>query len=173
MTPLLLAFLLPWFSPAAPRTDPAAWQELVAVFEARGITIRSDHPRCRERDLDGLYVRGERAVVVCERNDRSSTLRHEGWHLVQSLCLQGRNWLTAEAIEQGLNRRDRQELQALVAPERWQREAEARAMANRPQAAYLQAFDEACGDRLPLQGPLQRPLPTAPSLDPIRSEQSR
>ena len=176
---LLLAFILPLplWRPAAPRTDLRAWQELLAAFTARGVSVSSDHPRCQEPNLDGLYLRGRRSVVVCERNDRALTLRHEGWHLVQSLCLQGRNWLTAEAIEQGLNRRDRQELQALVAPERWQREAEARTMANRPQAAYLQAFLEACGDRLPLQGPQQRPqqtpLPTAPSPDPIRSEQSR
>jgi len=166
MQGLLLGFILsfPWFGPAQPRTDPAAWQELVSLFQARGVTVLSDHPRCREPDLDGLYVRGQRAVVVCRRGDQASTLRHEGWHLVQSLCLQGRPWLQPEAIDQALSRRDRLELQALVQPPRWQREAEARAMANQPQSAYLQAFTEACRERLPQLDP----LPPATDASPVR-----
>lgn len=153
MGALLLAFILPipWLRPGQPRTDPAAWLELVTVFQGRGIAVLSEHPRCREPDLDGLYVRGERAVVVCQRGDRASTLRHEGWHLVQSLCLNGSPWLTPEATTQALSRRDQLELQALVQPQRWQREAEARAMANQPQRAYLEAFSTACRDRLPIQ----------------------
>lgn len=164
----VLAFILsfPWLGPSRPHTDQAAWQELIAVFQGRGITVVSDHPRCSEPDLDGLYVRGQRSVVVCPRGDRSATLRHEGWHLVQSLCLEGRPWLTPEAIDQGLSRRDRLELQALVQPQRWQREAEARAMANRPQPAYLQAFTEACSARLPLPAP----QPTAPGGTSKRNE---
>jgi hypothetical protein len=165
MQGLLLAFILsfPWLGPGQPRTDPAAWQELVTLFQGRGVTVLNDHPRCSEPDLDGLYVRGQRAVVVCRRGDRASTLRHEGWHLVQSICLQGHPWLQPEAIDQALNRRDRRELQALVQPERWQREAEARAMANQPQKAYLQAFSEACRDRLPVL----EPLPSAPDATPV------
>ena len=83
-------------------------------------------------------------MVVCNRGDRSSTLRHEGWHLVQSLCLQNRAWLQADAIERGLSDSDRAELQALVLPERWQREAEARVMAKRSVDDYIQAMNEAC-----------------------------
>ena len=67
--------------------------ELLAGFQSRGITVKSDHPRCRERGLEGLYVRGSTALVICPQGDRSITLRHEGWHLVQSLCLAGRPWL--------------------------------------------------------------------------------
>jgi len=148
-TLLTLAFLLPlpFFRPVE-RTDSAAWAQLLAAFRERGVTVSSDHPRCREADLYGLYVRGSRTVVVCERGDRSSTLRHEGWHLVQHLCLQGRPWLSPEQIEQGLSRDDRQELQALVQPERRQREAEARAMARLGVNAYLQELNRACVETL-------------------------
>lgn len=142
---LLVAFVLPipWFH-SPERTDPAAWNQLLAAFSARGISVTDGHPRCREANLYGLYVRGSRQVVVCPRGDRSSTLRHEGWHAVQSLCLGDRPWLSREQIEQGLNRTDRAELQALVAPDRWWREAEARAVANREGNAYLQELERAC-----------------------------
>ncbi len=152
-TLLLLAFLIPvplsGRHPAPPRPDRAAWAEVLAGFQQRGVAVVSTHPRCAEPNLDGLYVRGRIEVVVCPRGEPSTTLRHEGWHLVQSLCLGGRPWLAATQIERLLSRDDRRELQALVAPERRQREAEARAMARQPPAAYLQAMDRACAERLP------------------------
>ena len=146
---LTFAFLLPlpFFRPAE-RTDQAAWGQLLAAFSERGVTVNSDHPRCQEPNLYGLYVRGSRTVVVCERGDRSSTLRHEGWHLVQSLCLQGRPWLSSQQIEQRLSRDDRLELQTLVQPDRWQREAEARAMARLRANDYLQELNRACTEHL-------------------------
>jgi hypothetical protein len=140
---LAFLFLLPSSRPQ-PRTDPRAWQQLQAAFAERGVAVVSDHPRCRERDLDGLYVRGRREVVVCERGDRVHTLRHEGWHLVQSLCLGDRPWLGSEEIARRLSRQDRRELQLLVRPEQWPREAEARVMAQLPNAAYLDHLDRAC-----------------------------
>lgn len=146
---LTAAFLLPFplFRPMV-RTDQAAWGQLLAEFNARGIAVSSDHPRCREPDLYGLYVRGSRTVVVCERGDRSNTLRHEGWHLVQSVCLNGRPWLSPEQIEERLSRDDRLELRVLVQPERRQREAEARAMARLATNDYLQDLNRACAERL-------------------------
>ena len=147
---LLLAFLLPipLFRSPGERTNQAAWEQLVAEFNLRGVAVSSDHPRCQEPNLYGLYVRGSQTVVVCNRGDRSTTLRHEGWHLVQSLCLEGRAWLQTDAIERGLNNNDRAELQTLVQPERWQREAEARVMAKRSVSEYIQAMNEACTARL-------------------------
>ncbi|MFM7087256.1 MAG: hypothetical protein ACKOXO_09755 [Cyanobium sp.] len=146
---LSLAFLLPlpFFRPAE-RTDPAAWTQLLLAFGERGVMVSSDHPRCREPDLYGLYVRGSRTVVVCERGDRSSTLRHEGWHLVQSLCLQGRPWLSPQQLETRLTRSDHRELQVLVQPERLQREAEARAMAHLNVSDYIVELNRACLERL-------------------------
>lgn len=144
---LALAFVLPlpFFRPAE-RTDQTAWSLLLAAFQERGVTISSAYPRCREPNLYGLYVRGTRTVVVCDRGDRSRTLRHEGWHLVQSLCLQGRPWLRPEQIEARLSRDDRVQLQALVQPDRWQRKAEARKMAQLKANDYIQVLNEACTD---------------------------
>jgi hypothetical protein len=149
---LLLGFILnlPFLRPA-PRTDPRAWIELLAAFQARGVEVSSQHSRCREPNLDGLYVHGQRRVVVCERGDRALTLRHEGWHLVQSLCLLDTPWLSDGDIAKALTRQDRLELDALVQPERRRREAEARAMANLPQVRYLEILEKACLQRLPSQ----------------------
>ncbi|MFZ9569198.1 MAG: hypothetical protein ACO28M_05060 [Vulcanococcus sp.] len=146
-TALLLAFLLPipFFGRGLlERTDQAAWSQLVEAVDRRGIAVIKGHERCRERDLYGLYVRRSRQVVVCPRGDQSVTLRHEGWHAVQSLCLADGPWLTPEQIEQKLNRADRAELRSLVSRERWQREAEARAMAHLKPADYLQELERAC-----------------------------
>ncbi len=150
---LLLAFILnlPSLRLAPPRTDPRAWLELLAAFQARGVDVISRHPRCQESNLDGLYVRGQHRVVVCERGDRALTLRHEGWHLVQSLCLLDAPWLPDGDIAKRLTRQDRLELDALVQPERRRREAEARAMANLHQVHYLEALEQACLKRLPAQ----------------------
>ncbi|MEB3201087.1 MAG: hypothetical protein VKK62_11250 [Synechococcaceae cyanobacterium] len=164
---LPLAMLLPLSLPGAPPAVPppvrqaedrgrmasgSAWRELLAGFQARGVAVVGSHPRCAEAALEGLYVRGRREVVVCPRGDRSVTLRHEGWHLVQSLCLADRPWLPAEPVLRQLDRRDRRELRALVAPSRWPREAEARVMARLAPGPYLQAVDQACAGRLPLGG---------------------
>jgi hypothetical protein len=124
------------------------WAALVSGVQTRGITVRSDHPRCAERDLEGLYLRGQREVVVCPRGDRSITLRHEGWHLVQTLCLAGRPWLDPAAVQRQLGRRDRREVQALVPPAQWQREAEARVMARLTPDRYFEQWDRACAGRL-------------------------
>ena len=125
-----------------------AWQELLAGFQARGVTVLGDHRRCAEAGLEGLYVRGSRVVVVCRRGDPTITLRHEGWHLVQSLCLGGRAWLPADTVARQLGRRDRREMELLVPPSQWSREAEARVMARLAPAPYFQQLDRACGARL-------------------------
>lgn len=164
--PLLLAFVLrlPFLRPAPPRTDTRAWLELLAAFDARGVSVISKHPRCNEPNLDGLYVRGQHTVVVCERGDRALTLRHEGWHLVQSICLLDGPWLSQEELAKSLTRQDRLELDAFVQPDRWRREAEARAMANQPQVHYLEAMEKACLQRMPVraEGTMEKTSP-APS----------
>jgi hypothetical protein len=95
-------------------------------------------------DLDGLYVLGRREVVVCPRGEPSTTLRHEGWHLVRNLCLGGRTWLSPQTVETHLSRRDREELALLVQPERRFWEAEARVMAKVQPGSYVQEVDRAC-----------------------------
>lgn len=131
--------------PALARTP---WDALLAAFEARGVTVRSDHPRCAERNLEGLYLRGRREVVVCPRGDRSLTLRHEAWHLAQTLCLAGQPWLDPATVQRQLGRRDRREVERLVPPPQWPREAEARVMARLAPGPYFEQWDRACAGRL-------------------------
>jgi hypothetical protein len=145
----LLAFVI-WlpFHRSQPRTDGRTMQELVGGFESRGVKVVNDHPRCSEANLYGLYVRGTREVVVCRRGDQSSTLRHEGWHLVQSLCLGEQQWLNNDEVEQRLTTQDRHELNVFVGRESWPREAEARVMAQLSPKSYFEAVDGACRSRL-------------------------
>ena len=145
----VLAFdiMLP-FHRSQPRTDESAMRELMAGFDTRGVKVVNDHPRCREATLEGLYVRGSREVVVCKRGDQSNTLRHEGWHLVQTLCLGNTPWLTTEEIEQGLTRQDRKDLVVFVNRNSWPREAEARVMAQLKPKPFFEALDRACSTRL-------------------------
>ena len=130
-------------------------QQAIAAFEQRGFVIRRDHPRCAEPQLFGLYVRGQREVVVCPKGNQLETLLHEGWHGVQSLCLRGTPLVGSDALLRQLGRRDRRELQLLYRPDQWQREAEARVMAREPLARYLQTLDRACA----------APAPQAPKAD--------
>jgi hypothetical protein len=143
---LLLSFPLPR---AEARPDAGTWWLLLTGFKERGITVVTSHPRCRQPSLDGLYTRGRTEVVVCLRGEPSTTLRHEGWHLVQHLCLDGRRWLAPETVEAGLTALDQEILYQRVPMERWAREGEARVMAHKPPAAYFQAMDQACRGRLP------------------------
>lgn len=144
------AWHLPGLAVVAPLllASGGTWQELLAGFQARGVAVLSDHRRCSEPGLEGLYVRGSRAVVVCRRGDPTITLRHEGWHLVQSLCLGARPWLPSNTVARQLGRRDRRELELLVPRSQWPREAEARVMARLTPGPYFQQLDRACGERL-------------------------
>ena len=144
---LAFVIMLP-FHRSQPRTDESAMRELMAGFDTRGVKVVTDHPRCREATLEGLYVRGSREVVVCQRGDQSNTLRHEGWHLVQTLCLGSTPWLTTEEIERGLTAQDRKELVVFVNRDSWAREAEARVMAQLKPKPFFEALDRACSTRL-------------------------
>ena len=144
---LAFVIMLP-FQRSQPRTDASAMRELMGGVESRGVKVVTDHPRCTEATLEGLYVRGSREVVVCQRGDQSNTLRHEGWHLVQTLCLASTPWLTTEEIERDLTEQDRKELVVFVSRDSWQREAEARVMAQLKPKLFFEAVDRACSARL-------------------------
>ena len=81
-----------------------ALQKLVSAFAVGGVAVCQNYPRGQEPNLEGLYVRGRRELVVCRRDDQSLTLRHEVWHLVQSLCLRDRPWLEPECCGSGCSR---------------------------------------------------------------------
>ena len=144
---LAFVIMLP-FHRSKPRTDANAMRELVGGFESRGVKVVTDHPRCSEATLEGLYVRGSREVVVCRRGDQSNTLRHEGWHLVQTLCLDSTPWLSTGEIEQGLTGQDRKEMLAFVKRDSWPREAEARVMSQLTPKLFFESVDRACSTRL-------------------------
>ena len=141
ITVVLTAVLLtsPWAAAARESFETVRQQ-----FVARSVTVVSDHPRCNERNLFGLYVRGSRQVIVCRRGDQANTLLHEGWHLAQTRCLKGISYLGEEWLKAELSWRDRRDLDALYKTEQWRREAEARYMANQSLERYFAAFDALC-----------------------------
>ncbi len=141
----LLAFtlFLP-FHRSPPQNRSSTLPALISGFEARGVQVEIGHSRCSDRNLHGFYTRGSRHVVICQRGDQSYTLRHEGWHLIQSLCLLGQQWLTSTSIEDRLSQQERIELHLFVNKDSWTREAEARVMAQYQPDPYFKAVDEAC-----------------------------
>lgn len=115
--------------------------------------VTSDHLHCAERNLFGLYVRGRQQVVICPRGNQSNTLLEEGWHLVQARCLKRTVYLGEEWLREALSWRDRRDLDVLYQSGQWQREAEARYMANQSIDRYFAAFDALCSkEPAPMQG---------------------
>jgi hypothetical protein len=141
-----LAVLLTTVLLAAPKAaaNPESFETVRQLFEAHSVMVVSDHPRCREQQLFGLYVRGSRQVIVCRRGNQINTLMHEGWHLAQARCLQGTSYLNEEWLKAELSWRDRRDLDALYKTGQWRREAEARYMANQSIERYFAAFDTVC-----------------------------
>ncbi|WP_255003893.1 hypothetical protein [Cyanobium sp. HWJ4-Hawea] len=111
----------------------------------RGFRVLREHPRCYERQLFGLYVRGRREVIVCRKGNELNTLLHEGWHGVQAMCLRGEPWISSDILRSGLGWQDQRELDLLYKPSERNREAEARYMANKSINEYFKAMDQACG----------------------------
>ena len=149
LTALLLLPSMAW----AESSFDLARQQL----EERGVSVLLEHPRCSERNLFGLYVRGRRQVVVCSRGNQTNTLLHESWHLVQSQCLKGSPYVDEVQLRMELPRRDRRELEVLYTAQQWQREAEARYMAIQPMDRYFSAMDALC-PMLPPKLPKVQPL---------------
>ena len=145
----VIAFLLwPLVCHASSSLDEVRQQ-----FEQRNVKVVSDHPRCAERNLFGLYVRGHQQVVICPRGNQTNTLLHEGWHLVQARCLKRMVYLGEEWLREVLSWRDRRDLDVLYQSGQWQREAEARYMANQSIDRYFAAFDALCSkEPAPMQG---------------------
>ncbi|MEB3200414.1 MAG: hypothetical protein VKK62_07805 [Synechococcaceae cyanobacterium] len=145
VVPPSLALTLLAVLPAVP-ARAADWPALVALFSQRGFSVVTDHPRCREPGLFGLYARNRREIIVCPRGDRRETLLHEGWHGIQSLCLRGAGLLPEAMLSTALTPADRRDLDRLYGPSGWRREAEARVMARLPLPLYRHWVAAACGD---------------------------
>ena len=147
MQPKLLIILgVVCMGSAALAADSSDLGQIEQAFVSRGIGIQWSHSRCREVDLFGMYLRVQRQVVVCPRGNQRETLMHEGWHAIQSLCLNGAPLLPVEDMLRRLSYRDRRELQLLYQPQQWQREGEARLMATQSLDRYLKSVEDACKD---------------------------
>ena len=144
------------------RAARADWQQQLAAFEQRGFAVSvssppsrshtpidshspsSSYPRCAETNLFGLDLRSRHLIVICPRGNQTQTLLHEGWHAIQHRCLQGVPLLSQEQLLQGLSRRERREVDLLYRNSDWQREAEARVMAQQRPDLYFGWVDRVC-----------------------------
>lgn len=144
-TLLTLAIILCQAPSLPAKASANGFAKAIDNFQLHGFQVLRDNPRCAERSLFGLYIRGKREIVVCRKGNELNTLLHEGWHGVQAMCLHGAPWLTNEQLQKGLGRQDQRELALLYKPSQRRREAEARLMANQPIETYFKVMDQACG----------------------------
>ncbi|MFM7267678.1 MAG: hypothetical protein ACKOZT_03695 [Cyanobium sp.] len=131
---------------------------LVNTFREYGFEVVGTHQRCvLEPNLFGLYLRGTRRIVICQRGNQLDTLMHEGWHAVQARCRKGAPLLTNEYLRANLPRTDLRDIDALYSPKSWHREAEARAMAMQAMPLYLSHLESSCGKPATAAGVAQPP----------------
>jgi len=165
--PALLALGL--LSAAAPAmaSNAATFNSMVTTFQNYGFEVVSTHQRClMEPNLFGLYIRGTRKIVVCQRGNQLDTLMHEGWHAVQARCRKGKPLLTDEYLRANLSRADLRDIDALYSPKSWHREAEARAMAVQQIPLYMAHLESSCGAPTAAGGIDQPPAGTQPATQP-------
>jgi hypothetical protein len=161
--PALLALGL--LSAAAPAmaSNAATFNSMVTTFQNYGFEVVSTHQRClMEPNLFGLYIRGTRKIVVCQRGNQLDTLMHEGWHAVQARCRKGKPLLTDEYLRANLSRADLRDIDALYSAKSWHREAEARAMATQQIPLYMAHLESSCGAPPAAGGIAQPPAATQP-----------
>jgi len=165
--PALLALGL--LSAAAPAmaSNAATFNSMVTTFQNYGFEVVSTHQRClMEPNLFGLYIRGTRKIVVCQRGNQLDTLMHEGWHAVQARCRKGKPLLTEEFLRANLSRADLRDIDALYSAKSWHREAEARAMAAQQIPLYMAHLESSCGAPPAAGGIAQPPAGTQPATQP-------
>ncbi len=165
--PALLALGL--LSAAAPAmaSNAATFNAMVTTFQNYGFEVVSTHQRClMEPNLFGLYIRGTRKIVVCQRGNKLDTLMHEGWHAVQARCRKGKPLLTEEFLRANLSRADLRDIDALYSAKSWHREAEARAMAAQQIPLYMAHLESSCGAPPAAGGIAQPPAGTQPATQP-------
>jgi len=156
-------------SAAAPAmaSNAATFNSMVTTFQNYGFEVVSTHQRClMEPNLFGLYLRGTRKIVVCQRGNKLDTLMHEGWHAVQARCRKGKPLLTEEFLRANLSRDDLRDIDALYSPKSWHREAEARAMAVQQIPLYMAHLESSCGAPTAAGGIDQPPAGTQPATQP-------
>jgi len=148
-------------------SNAATFNSMVTTFQNYGFEVVSTHQRClMEPNLFGLYIRGTRKIVVCQRGNQLDTLMHEGWHAVQARCRKGKPLLTDEYLRANLSRADLRDIDALYSAKSWHREAEARAMAAQQIPLYMSHLESSCGAPPAAGGIAQPPAGTQPATQP-------
>ncbi len=156
---------------AAAGFDVNSFNALVNTFREYGFEVVGTHQRCLlESNLFGLYLRGTRRIVICQRGNQLDTLMHEGWHAVQARCRKGAPLLTNEYLRANLPRTDLRDIDALYSPKSWHREAEARAMAMQAMPLYLAHLESSCGRPTTAAGVAQPPA-GSPAMAPAAAAQ--
>lgn len=151
--------------------DVNSFNALVNTFREYGFEVVGTHQRCMlEPNLFGLYLRGTRRIVICQRGNQLDTLMHEGWHAVQARCRKGAPLLTNEYLRANLPRTDLRDIDALYSPKSWHREAEARAMAMQAMPLYLSHLESSCGRPATAAGVAQPPA-GSPGMAPAAAAQ--
>ena len=126
-------------------------QEIERQIENLGTPVKwaMSHPLCRQ-GLFGAYVPRDDIVFICQENhDRGDyqellgTLKHEGWHVVQKKCNDGRAALRDDQIRQHLKPRDKRSLHGYH-PRQTRAEAEARVVEQIPTEGWLNGVRTYC-----------------------------
>lgn len=165
--PLVLASL-----PLRAANQAGTFNSMVLTFQNYGFEVVGNHPRCvQERNLFGLYLRGTRKIVVCQRGNQLDTLMHEGWHAVQARCRRGKPLLTEEFLRANLSRADLRDIDALYSAKSWHREAEARVMAAQQIPLFMSHMESSCGAPPAAGGIAQPPAGTQPATPAATSPQ--
>jgi hypothetical protein len=160
--PLVLGSL-----PLKAANQAGTFNSMVLTFQNYGFEVVGNHPRCvQEPNLFGLYIRGTRRIVVCQRGNQLDTLMHEGWHAVQARCRKGKPLLTEQFLRANLSRADLRDIDALYSAKSWHREAEARAMAAQQIPLYMSHLESSCGAPPASGGIAQPPAGTQPATQP-------
>lgn len=160
--PLVLSTL-----PVRAANQAGTFNSMVVTFQNYGFEVVGNHPRCiQEPNLFGLYIRGTRRIVICQRGNQLDTLMHEGWHAVQARCRRGKPLLTEQFLRANLSRADLRDIDALYSAKSWHREAEARAMAAQQIPLYMSHLESSCGVPPAAGGIAQPPAGTQPPTQP-------
>jgi len=163
--PLVLSTL-----PVRAANQAGTFNSMVVTFQNYGFEVVGNHPRCiQEPNLFGLYIRGTRRIVICQRGNQLDTLMHEGWHAVQARCRRGKPLLTEQFLRANLSRADLRDIDALYSAKSWHREAEARAMAAQQIPLYMSHLESSCGVPPAAGGIAQPPAGTQPGTQPTGS----
>ena len=126
-------------------------RSIESQIEALGTPVKwaMDHPLCRQ-GLFGAYVPKDDVVFICQGNhdkgdyqELLGTLKHEGWHVVQRKCNNGRAALRDEQIRPHLKPRDRRSLHGYH-PRQTRAEAEARVVEQIPTTGWLNGVRAYC-----------------------------